>query len=137
MDQRGRETMTSSYKVCSRHVPKSRLDVQQPLPQCVSMMTCRIRGTRAANRSKRIVDVKNKDAETILEQALWLRGSAGRKTAHRVKNRHITQQPSVQVCRRTGALITEQFGLRGKMAHRVKTRTSSSSPLRSLCARSN
>jgi len=44
------------------------------------------------------VDVKNKDAETILEQSLWLRGSAGRKTAHRVKKRQITQQPSVQVC---------------------------------------
>lgn len=44
-----------------------------------------------------MVDVKNQTPEEILEHSLWLRGSAGRKTAHRVKKRHITQQPSVQV----------------------------------------
>jgi hypothetical protein len=44
-----------------------------------------------------VVDVKNKEPEQILEHNLRLRGSAGRKTSHRVRKRHITQQPSVQV----------------------------------------
>jgi large subunit ribosomal protein L43 len=49
-----------------------------------------------ANRSQRVVDMKNKEPEQILEHSLRLRGSAGRKTSHRVRKRHITQQPSVQ-----------------------------------------
>lgn len=48
------------------------------------------------NESKRVVGVKNLSAEEILQHSLWLRGSAGRKTAHRVKKRHISDQLSIQ-----------------------------------------
>lgn len=50
----------------------------------------------AVNDSKRIVGVKNLDAQEILRHSLWLRGSTGRKTAHRVKKRHTSSQLSVQ-----------------------------------------
>ena len=56
---------------------------------------------RTANSSQRVVGVKNLGAEDILRHGLWLRGSAGRKTAHRVKDRQITGMSSVQ-----GALLS-------------------------------
>lgn len=48
------------------------------------------------NDSKRIVGVKNLTAEDILRHSIWLRGSTGRKTAHCVKKRQISNQFSVQ-----------------------------------------
>lgn len=49
-----------------------------------------------ANKTQRIVGVKNQEPEEILEHAFWLRGNAGRTTTHRVKRRQITAKPSIQ-----------------------------------------
>ncbi|XP_024386762.1 large ribosomal subunit protein mL43 [Physcomitrium patens] len=47
------------------------------------------------NKNDRVVDVKNKNAEEILTQAMRLRNSTGRKVV-KLKTRHVTFNPSVQ-----------------------------------------
>eukprot|EP00897_Mesotaenium_endlicherianum_P008808 jgi/Mesen1/7956/ME000422S07113 len=48
-----------------------------------------------ANKNERVVDVKNKSAEEVMEQASRLRASTGRKVK-KLPTRHVTARPSVQ-----------------------------------------